>query len=172
MIKKKLFLDNKLVDECLDKISFINKNGVIKGKSSYSSHQIINENDIIKTIVNEFIDMAGPEYHLIDIWSQKYDKGGYVEEHNHIPVIDILKNVDCKAGVYFYKKPKMSGDFILEGKKQNIEEGDMILFDSDKNHYSLPNETNEERIIFSINLAKGVKKIWNNNQWEFIKVYG
>ena len=66
----------------------------------------------------------------------------------------------------------MSGDFILEGKKQNIEEGDMILFDSDKNHYSLPNETNEERIIFSINLAKGVKKIWKNNQWEFIKVYG
>ena len=169
MIRRKLFLDNKLVNKCLSEITFYNKNGVINGQSSYSNHQILNKNNILNLIINEFLDMAGPEYYLIDIWSQRYIKGGYVEKHNHIPVVDILKNVDCKSGVYFYKKPKMSGDFVLEGEKQNIEEGDILLFDCDKNHYSLPNESNEERIIFSINLAKGVEKIWNNNQWEFIK---
>jgi|SRR6056300_322468 len=169
-MRRKLSLPENLVNECLEQMKFVEHNLVVNGQSTYSSHHIINENKVLNLIVNEFIDMAGEGYKLLEIWANKYSKGGYAQEHNHIPTVDELKNVDCKAGVYFFKKPKMSGDFVLDGEKQNVEEGDILLFNCDKNHYSLPNESDEERIIFSINIAKGVEKIWNNNQWEFRKV--
>jgi hypothetical protein len=170
ILKKKLILDDLEVFDCLNQMTFNEHKVVVNGRSSYTSHLIINDNKILNLIVNEFIDMAGEGYKLLEIWANKYSKGGYVKEHSHIPTIEELKNVDCKAGVYFFKKPKMSGDFVLDGEKQNIEEGDILLFDCDKKHYSLPNETNEDRIVFSINIAKGVEKLWNNNKWEFKRI--
>lgn len=169
-LKRKLILDEVEVFDCLNQMTFTEYKGVVNGQSSYSNHLIINDNKILNLIVHEFIDIAGEDYKLLEVWANKYSKGGYVQEHSHIPTIEELKNVDCKAGVYFFKKPKRSGDFVLDGKKQNVEEGDILLFDCDKKHYSLPNETNEDRIIFSINLAKGIEKIWNNDKWEFKKI--
>ena len=169
-MKRKLLIPDEEVFECLNKMNFIEHNLVLNGQSTFDSFHTINENEVLKLIVNAFIDMAGPKYRLLEIWANRYGRGGYVSEHNHkSPILESM-NVDGKAGVYFFKKPKMSGDFVLDGKKQNVEEGDMLLFNSDKNHYSLPNESDEERIIFSINIAKGVEKIWNNNHWEFRKV--
>ena len=169
-MKKKLLIPDKKVFECLDKMSFIQHNLVLNGTSTYDSYHLKNNDEALNIIVKKFLNMAGKKYRLLEIWANRYKKGGCVKKHNHLPSVKELYDVPCKSGVYFFKKPKLSGDFVLNGEKQNVEEGDIILFDCDKEHYSLPNSSNEERIVFSINMAKNVEKVWNNNKFEFKKI--
>tara|TARA_R100000963_G_C4639745_1_gene103458 strand:+ start:657 stop:1187 length:531 start_codon:yes stop_codon:yes gene_type:complete len=158
LVKDKLILEDKgsvLVDMSninLDKHCLVNN-----GSSSFNSSYNFDSFKSFTPILDKFKLMAGDGFNVTDFWFNIYQKGGYVKPHNHITLNDDLKHAEHKVGAYYFKKPKNSGNLVINDEEHEIEEDDLILFRNSDIHYSTPNNTNSERIVFSINLMKGVK---------------
>lgn len=135
---------------------FFDKHNLVKQGGSTYNYKF--KQNSFSDVIYWFKKLAGKDYFLLDFWSNKYKKGGYVREHNHHNPEGPLKDVKQMTGVYYFKKPKNSGNLIVEGKEIKIKEDDFVIFDSKKNHYSTPNKSNDEKIIFSINLGYKVEK--------------
>lgn len=92
------------------------------------------------------------EYDMNCIWYQIYNSlsGSYHGYHTH-------NREDCHiSGVYFLKLKdcSISTEFIINDtpKQFNVQEGDIILFDSSISHRSPPNNTFDDKIIISFNI--------------------
>ena len=68
----------------------------------------------------------------------------------------------------YYKKPENSGNLIVEKKIIDVEQNDMVVFDSNYVHESQSNKSDDVRIVFSANMMKNVIKVINpnTNKWE------
>ena len=88
-----------------------------------------------------------------DMWINIYKKYGYNDYHTHKP---------CPlVGVLFLKVPSNHSGLSLHNKFNpdqkytiNPPPGSLILFEGDQAHSSLPNPTDEEKIIIAFNLEK------------------
>lgn len=152
-----LFTDHDLIDSS-------------KGKSTFNSSIPIHITHIVfQPIVDQFLKMAGDDYYVIDFWANIYKNKGFVKSHNHVPKGNDLffnsktEDMKLKTGVYYFTKPEKSGNIVIENKEINVKENDFIIFDSSLNHYSIPNETNKDRIVFSINIGYKVYTEWKKN---------
>tara|TARA_R100000455_G_C6244946_1_gene102908 strand:- start:387 stop:869 length:483 start_codon:yes stop_codon:yes gene_type:complete len=158
------------VIHCHENIKLSNKKEILKmiNKTTNTSHAFkhnlvesgistydydLKKVDVFKSIINTFIKLAKGGFEAIDFWFNKYKNNGYVKPHNHVAV-DGTPNKDCLVGVYYFKKKDKSGDLVVNKKKIKIKEDDFLIFDTADVHYSLPNKTNQERIVFSINMRK------------------
>ena len=99
-------------------------------------------------------------------WITHYHHGGVINKHNH--------GRAQLAGVLYLNASPEHGNIVFEnplelllrtqpyreeivygadfGQELNVNTGDLILFPSYLKHYTLPNSTNEDRIIMSVNL--------------------
>jgi hypothetical protein len=92
------------------------------------------------------------KHHMNCIWYQIYNSlsDSYHGYHTH-------NREDCHiSGVYFLKLKdhSISTEFIIDDipKQFNVDEGDVILFDSSISHRSPPNNTSNDKIIISFNI--------------------
>ncbi len=154
MIKhKNIKLKNK--DKILKTIQSIlfDKHSLVENGGSTYNYTFGSKRKYLNNIINNFKKLAGKDYYLLDFWSNIYKKNGYVKKHNHYDPNGNLKNIKQLSGVYYFKKPVDSGELIIEDKNIPVKENDFILFDSKYNHYTQPNKSEKDKIIFSINLA-------------------
>ena len=143
-IKKK-----KEIMYSINQIPFKSHGLVIKGVSTYD--YIIKDFDIIfKEITDKFLLMVGSSYHIIDFWINKYFYKGCVNKHNH----PTDKKLIAKTGVFYFKQPKKGGDLVIDNKNINMKEEDIVIFNPDQFHWSEPNLSKQEKIIFSVNMVK------------------
>lgn len=176
ILKTQLKLKNKkqIIDTVYKMESQLTKHeSVVKGKSSYYQCQIYEKyEDVFIPIVEQFKKMAGEGFNVFEFWVQIYKTGGYVLKHNHLPSFPELKDVPMRAGVYYLQKPKNGGNINIDNLWYDVKEDDMIMFGNHLDHYTEPNKSKKDRIICSINLAKGYIKKWNKKleRPEFFKV--
>ena len=173
MLKKEYF-DHKnndlILDEILKNIPFQQHQLVVNGISSYNSFvDYGNFKGLFMPYLKKFCKMAGKGFNVLDFWINIVKPGGFTKTHNHITSIKELKNIPMKTGVFYLKKPKNSGNIIIENKLIKIKQNDIIVFENWMNHKTEINKSKENRIIFSINLAKGIEKKNLNNKYIFIK---
>jgi len=148
MIKSFLKIEDK--NDILKKINdipFTKHKSVIKGVSSFDYRQK-DFGQVFTLISNKFLSMVGDNYKIHDFWINKYFTGGYVEEHFH-PKGD---RDETQTGVYYFQQPEGAGDLIINHKKANMKEGDMIIFDPHEMHWTEKNLSKQEKIIFSVNM--------------------
>ena len=161
LVKDKLLLKDKgsvLVDMLkirLDEYFFVEN-----GSSTFNSNYNFDSFKSFEPILDKFKKMAGEGFNATDFWFNVYQKGGYVKPHDHRTPHDNIKHVEHKVGAYYFKKPKNSGNLVINDEEYEIEEDDIILFKNTDIHYSKPNNTDCERIVFSVNLMKGVRNIY------------
>ena len=152
MIKTKLNLINK--EDIIKKIKTIKSSeysAVENGTSSYSTKYDYGKDKEFHPILDGFLKTVGKDFKILDFWFNIYGPHGHVKPHSHAQ--DSLKG-NLKSGVYYFQKPVNSGNLILNKKLIKVEEDDLIIFNSDLEHYSEPNKSNQDRIIFSSNIAK------------------
>ena len=121
---------------------------VENGLSSYNYD--LGSIEVFAPIIKTFKNLSNNKYEVTDFWFNRYDKDGFVKPHNHKP---IGSNKKWLSGVYYFNKKKDAGNIVIKNKEIDVNEDDFILFDSEDNHYSLPNKLNE-RIVFSINMKE------------------
>ena len=123
------------------------------------------------SFAKNMIDSVDPDskpFHLINMWTTIYPTGSFVPEHVH--------SNSYISGVFYSKAPEGCGDIVFhdpswvaktmlmhtnEPRFPNVEtkysikaeEGLMVLFPSWLPHRSLPNTSNEDRIIVSFNIG-------------------
>ena len=141
--------NNQDVLEKINKIPFTKHGLVINGLSSFEYYQQ-DFDDVFKIISDKFISMVGDDYKIHDFWINKYFTGGYVKKHLH-PKGD---QSDAKTGVYYFQQPEGGGELVINYRKANMKEGDMIIFDPHETHWTEKNTSDKEKIIFSVNMIK------------------
>ena len=113
--------------------------------------------------LNTYIDAMNPiyneyYYNFSIPWVNCYKEGQYQEVHRHLPY-DI-------SYCFYYKMPKNSGTLIFYKEKgdssflkknynehtPNIQEGDLLIFDSSLSHFTSPSKSKEEKITVAGNI--------------------
>lgn len=121
-----------------------------------------NKDLIIKEIIGLFGDeinnlkkIIGSEYFLESAWIQEYQKNMNHELHNHgvgySSVIYINFNKKVHSSTIFVDKA--NGKLFLP----EVEEGDIIFFNSKHYHHCPTNKSDIKRMICSFNLKKDIK---------------
>ena len=96
-------------------------------------------------------------------WFSKYQKNGYIQEHNHpesiaVAVIYLEKteymgNLLFKDPYYKYKMKYIRGNDDWLWKEVKVKTNDVIIFDANMWHKSQPNLTSEDRWILTTNIG-------------------
>ena len=160
-LKNTVIITNTKIKNKKEIMNFINKHESIdhvlveNGSSTYDSHNLKNEK-VLSNICKTFYKLTDNKFEILELWFNKYRKGGYVKPHNHLPVNGDIKN-KYLAGVYYFKKPKNSGKLVIEGKEIDTNEDDFVLFNITDTHYTTKNLSNQSRIVFSVNMKE---KTW------------
>jgi hypothetical protein len=148
---KKFFLDYIDIDKKSKKEVCENDSKISKTNyftNAYSKKLVNLYNKHLDFYIKKYINN---EYEMNCIWYQIYNSfsGSYHGYHDHF-------REDCHiSGVYFLKlkDPVISTEFIINDnpKQFDVNEGDVILFDSSIPHRSPPNNTSDDKIIISFN---------------------
>jgi uncharacterized protein (TIGR02466 family) len=105
-------------------------------------------------------DLNVEGFNIEDIWSVKYNKGDYHSVHTH-------GSTNWSGVLYYQFDPsEHSGThFIVENVNQelnstmirtpNVDEGVICIFPSDILHFTTPNMSDKQRIIFSFDITTG-----------------
>ena len=148
------------------------------GVTSFNSTQDLAEKpewDNVTRFIHEFSGMmiasvsnGSVQHGLINMWTTIYPTGCFVPEHNH--------SNSLLSGVFYAKAPENCGDIVFSDpawvaktmcmhksmpdfpgvstkQSEKPEDGLMILFPSWLPHKTLPNNSNEDRIIVSFNIG-------------------
>mgnify|MGYP001445743048 CR=1 FL=1 len=129
--------------------------------TNFSSSQE-NKDLIIKEIIRLFNDeidnlkeIIGSEYFLESAWIQEYQKDMNHGLHNH--------GVGYSSVIYInFDKEKHSSTIFVDKENSKsflpeVEEGDIIFFNSKHYHHCPTNESDDKRMICSFNLKKEIK---------------
>ena len=146
--------NKKEIMKFVSKHKSINHNLVENDSSTYDSHNLKSEK-VLSSICKTFLKLTDNKFEILELWFNKYRKGGYVKPHNHLPINGDIKN-KYLTGVYYFKKPKKSGTLVINQKKINAEEDDFVIFNVDDIHHTTKNLSNQNKIVFSVNM-KNIK---------------
>lgn len=131
--------------------------------------------EFAKTMIDT-VDTENVPFRILNMWTTIYPTGCWVPEHNH--------SNSHLSGVFYVKAPKNCGDIVFHDPSwvaktmcinnsalsfpavqtkhpQTPEPGMMILFPSWLPHRTMPNGSQEDRIIISFNLQ--FKNIFTEN---------
>lgn len=127
--------------------------------------------DHIKNIISEFFEQLSytGSWHFVNSWAAIYPKGAWVPLHDH--------KIMEWSGVYYVSAPNNCGDIVFTDPKEyalaaeppntrwrgnykqrfSPQDGKLILFPSYVKHETMPNNSDEDRIIISFNINTGEK---------------
>jgi len=173
MVKKETFKhsNRKKILKYIEKnIPFKKHSLVQKGFSSYNSVFDYTKCDgIFLPYIHKFCSMAGKDYRILDFWINIVEPGGYTKPHNHITEFEELKQIPQKTGVFYLQKPRHSGNLYIENNLIKVKNNDILIFDPSLNHHTEINKSNNQRIIFSVNMAEKVTKDYIDGKFYFVK---
>jgi len=77
------------------------------------------------------------------MWGNINYPGSCTSLHNH--------GNKTHTGVIYIKKPRNSGNIIIDGKVIKVKENDLLLFNASKMHQTEINQSNKTRVVISFN---------------------
>lgn len=114
--------------------------------SSYSTwynNCFLQENRFFFPLVDKIKKKMDYNINITEMWGNVNFSGSKVKLHNH-------KN-KVNSGVIYLKKPKNSGNIIIDNNIINVNENDILFFNSSKMHETEINLSNEKRVVVSFN---------------------
>ena len=155
-----MIIANVLIDNKKEIMDFVNRQIPVKhlliknGFSTFHNHNFKDEK-VLSIICEIFKELTHNEFDIIELWFNKYHKGGYVESHRHDSEMS-EKELKKRwlTGVYYFKKPNNSGNLVINDKKIDIKEDDFVVFDITDAHHTTKNMSKEDRIVFSLNMKE------------------
>ena len=149
---KKLFFETKPI---------IVGNVLTNFETSYETKQLmINEiYNLFDHEINCFRrDVCGEKYEISSAWMQEYkkDMNHHIHDHGYgySAIIYLKYNKKIHPSTVFLDKKTYLSENIF---KPEVEEGDIIFFNSKHYHHCPTNENDKERMICSFNLKKDIK---------------
>mgnify|MGYP003351093141 FL=1 len=108
--------------------------------------------DFIQPYLKQFLDQLNIKAKFEAMWVNRYPPGTYVVKHDHRK----LSGRDTTfIGVLFYiKKPPNGGNLFIENKEIDMWQGDVIIFESSKEHWTSPNNSSEDKFVIGMEFVK------------------
>jgi hypothetical protein len=95
--------------------------------------------------------------HIACMWANVGEYGSKVQNHNHLEDDYSAYKGDQYfksfgiCGSFYLRKPKLSGDFVADGKIIRIQENEILFFSPHLVHCTEKNKSNKKRIVISFN---------------------
>lgn len=91
----------------------------------------------------EFVDWIESNFQghkITEMWANVTEPDGFLKSHNHIG--------HKYAGTVYISAKENCGDIVMRGCcRGKIKEGDVIIFDGDISHYTMVNNSGEDRVV-------------------------
>lgn len=153
----------------IDNQHYLEVNGITSFKNKIPIHSIPELKsyyDFIQPIYTKVITEWGypkdREYYIQNGWFSKYEKGGYVDLHEHdesIAVVCLYIKLPKNGGNIEFLDPyyKIKKEYIIDESflynEIEVSENDVLIFGGNELHRSKPNLSNEERWTLTINIG-------------------
>jgi hypothetical protein len=107
---------------------------------------------LIKNITKSSKKFFDNELIIACMWANVGDYNSKILRHNHIDhfATDLFKQRGV-SGSFYLKKPKNSGNFIIDDKIINIDQGDILFFSPHLFHETQRNQSHQKRMVISFN---------------------
>jgi len=102
-------------------------------------------NEHLSTYLKQICIDDTPEFR--GMWANRYPTNTFVMKHNH----RLLGGEGFLMACLFYlQKPENSGNLVIEDKEINIQEGDIVIFESYKDHWTIPNKSEKDKLVIGM----------------------
>ena len=152
--KKKKILSNMGDLKTIPKGEFVESNFFECLKEE--GKDLMDVRSILKEELTEFMQLAGKAA-VYGSWIERSTKGMFHDIHNHgsigysaVCYVSYDSSIHTSTQFISPFNDPVTGEVIKCGL--SVEEGDLILFFSNIHHYTLPNQSDTERIVLSFNL--------------------
>ena len=178
---KKLFDDENTQKRALShqwEDFVVSSDNHLEGYSNFTLESNLIKNDKflffynhIRPLISEFFEQLDyrDDWHFVNSWAAVYPKGAWVPLHDH--------KIMEWSGVYYVSAPEGCGDITFTDPKEyalaaeppntrwrgnykqkfNPKNGKIILFPSYVKHETVPNQSEEDRVIISFNINTGTE---------------
>ena len=139
---------------CYEETSIRLFGNVLTNWNTDFENKIYTRDEVYRILSNEVIQFMSDfkvDYQMTEAWFQQYEKNMSHDLHDHD------YGYSCVVYIEFDPKVHHSTVFVDDDGKEttlNVEEGDMIFFDSSYKHKCPPNKANKRRVICSFNLKQ------------------
>lgn len=143
---KKIFISPFYKKILLREINLFSSDYDFSHGSSYSTwytNCFLQESRFFFPLVEKIKKKIVYNINITEMWGNINFPGSKVKLHNH-------KN-KINSGVIYLKKPKNSGNIIIDNNIINVNENDILFFNSSKMHETEINLSNHIRCVISFN---------------------
>ena len=143
---RKLFINPLYKRQIIQKIKLLSTvydYGFSKSFSTWYNNCSLHEDNLFYPILKKIENKFPYKIQIKEMWGNINYPGSKTTLHNHAE--------RTNAGVVYLKKPKNSGNIIIDGKVIEVKENDILIFDATQMHMTEINKSKFSRIILSFN---------------------
>lgn len=133
------------------------------GKRLYEWIELKDFVSFLKTNLRDYlksIDVDEQNVSVAGMWANRYPSGTHVEKHNHNP--RNKEGILVIGALYYLHKDDNAGNLVIDIPNHghynaNMNEGDLIIFQSTLDHWTTPNRSDKDKYIIGLELVVGEK---------------
>ena len=158
----------KLVTSQPNKMLWFIENGICsyhnetdEGRQLYKWSELKDLTHFLKNNIKEYLNDISINEHDVAVtgmWANRYPPGTFIVKHNHNY---LNKNNTIIIGiVYYIRKDDEAGSLVIDipdyGEyNTNMREGDVIIFDSTLEHWTIPNQSDNDKYTIGLEIVVG-----------------
>ncbi len=103
----------------------------------------------IRQHLNDYADMikVPKEFEFQSMWANRYPPGSAVIRHNHKRLAGDKYLI---SSLLYIQMPTNGGNLVIEDEEIKLEEGDLVFFESFRDHWTIPNKSSDDRLILAM----------------------
>ena len=133
------------------------------GKRLYEWAELKDFVSFVKNNLKEYLHAIGADEQNVSVagmWANRYPPGTFVEKHNHNP--KRKPGIIVIGALYYIRKDIDAGNLVIDipdyGEYNvDMNEGDLVIFQSSLNHWTIPNRSDRDKYIIGFELVVGEK---------------
>lgn len=109
--------------------------------------------DFVQPHIDAYVNSLGLQKVAFEgMWANRYPPGTFVIKHDHKTLSG--RQVTFIGVLFYIQKPENSGNLFIEGKEIDIEQGDVIMFETSMEHWTEPNKSSTDKFVIGMELVE------------------
>ena len=158
----------KNVTEQPNKLLWFIENGICsyhnesnEGRELYRWSELKDLVEFLKDNIKQYLDVISVNENDVAVtgmWANRYPPGTFIVKHDHNYLNQ--KNSIIIGIVYYIRKDDTAGSLVIDipdyGEyNTDMNEGDVILFDSTLKHWTIPNQSDKDKYTIGLEIVVG-----------------
>jgi len=131
------------------------------GRELYKWDELSDFTTFIQNSMKQYLNSISIDVQDIAVagmWANRYPPGTFVARHNHNQLK--TNNTVIIGGLYYIRMDENAGSLVIDIPEYgeynaNMKEGDVVIFQSSLDHWTIPNMSNTDKYVIGIEAVVG-----------------